>query len=224
MNKNWDWSFVDMAVYINLDSRVDRNKNIQQELEKVCLPAEKIIRFEAIKNKAGTLGCVKSHLAVLKMAQQNNWKNVLVLEDDMVFHDDADTIIRKNNFFSKLNNIEWDVAFLSASYFIVNAIDDNFFKVKFSYLSNSYLVNNHYYEKLIENYTESVQQLEMGGNAAKYGLDSNWLKIMETDNWYGVYPVLGYQRTDISDIRHIEVDHTESFTRTFDKMKTYGSR
>ncbi|CND08892.1 glycosyltransferase family 25 protein [Yersinia pseudotuberculosis] len=224
MNGNWNWSLVDKVVYINLKERTDRNEHIKKELEKVCFPPEKIIRFEAIRAGSGFIGCAKSHLAVLKMAQENNWKNILVLEDDMVFENDDETIIRTNNFLSKLNNIHWDAAFLSASYYIVNAIDDNFFKVNFAYLANSYLVNNHYYEKLINNYTESVQRLTNGESSSEYGLDSNWLKIMKIDNWYGIYPVIGYQRTDISDIEYKEIDRTHQFTRTFDKMKAYGSK
>lgn len=98
------------------------------------------------------------------------------------------------------------------------------FKVNFAYLANSYLVNNHYYEKLINNYTESVQRLTNGESSSEYGLDSNWLKIMKIDNWYGIYPVIGYQRTDISDIEYKEIDRTHQFTRTFDKMKAYGSK
>ncbi len=97
-------------------------------------------------------------------------------------------------------------------------------KVNFAYLANSYLVNNHYYEKLINNYTESVQRLTNGESSSEYGLDSNWLKIMKIDNWYGIYPVIGYQRTDISDIEYKEIDRTHQFTRTFDKMKAYGSK
>ena len=50
------------VVYINLDERVDRKQQIQQELATVFPSVE---RFAAIKREHGGIGCVMSHIAVL---------------------------------------------------------------------------------------------------------------------------------------------------------------
>ncbi len=66
------WRFVDKVVYINLAKRTDRRESIEFQLKKVGVPPEKIIRFEAIENENGTLGCTLSHISVMEMAEKNN--------------------------------------------------------------------------------------------------------------------------------------------------------
>ena len=43
-------------------------------------------RFNAISRPDfGIIGCTQSHLEIIKMAKQNNYKNILILEDDFTF-------------------------------------------------------------------------------------------------------------------------------------------
>ncbi|MGV3345715.1 glycosyltransferase family 25 protein [Enterobacteriaceae bacterium LUAb1] len=221
----WDWSFVDRVVYINLKFRTDRNEQIKAVFQEVGIPEEKILRFEAIHTKPGDLGCLKSHKAVLEMALKNKWKNILVIEDDMVFDLDNESIVRCNAFFDKLKKISWDAAFLAASYYIINNVEDELFRVKFAYLSNSYLVNAHYYETLIENFSDTINGKEVGTIPNGLGVDASWLKLMKRDNWYGIYPCVGYQRTGVSDIddQGRVMDRHDQFTRHLDSIRKYGS-
>ncbi len=76
-DKSKDWEFVDKIIYINLE---ERKEQIEEELN--FLPKDKIIRFDGIKDKYGYKGCCESHIACLNLAINNNWKNVLILEDD----------------------------------------------------------------------------------------------------------------------------------------------
>ncbi|WP_341266116.1 glycosyltransferase family 25 protein [Morganella morganii] len=85
------WGFVDKVVYINLAERTDRQESIEFQMKKAGIPQNKIIRFDAIKNENGTLGCTLSHIGVMAMAAEENWENVLVLEDDMIFNDDDES-------------------------------------------------------------------------------------------------------------------------------------
>ena len=53
---------IDKIIYINLNKRIDRRAEIEQELNAFNLPFE---RFEAIATPGfGILGCGQSHLAV----------------------------------------------------------------------------------------------------------------------------------------------------------------
>lgn len=227
MENKWNWALIDRMVYINLRERPDRDIQIRKELQRLAIPEDKIQRFEAISVsdcrgfKEGTLGCVKSHKAVLEMARQEKWRNVLVLEDDMAFNDHQTLPAAIHAFFNKLDALHWDVAFLAASYFIVNSVDESLLRVKFAYCANSYIVNAHYYDTLIANYAETIQGLEEG--TYELGLDSNWIKLMETDRWFGIYPNAGYQRPGKSDIRGGEYDGTSDFTRSMEEMRYYGS-
>lgn len=111
-----NWQTIDKVVYINLNKRKDRRVRIARQLKAIGVPREKIVRFEAIEEAPGYIGCIKSHILVLQMAQQNGWKNVLILEDDMVFHDDIQTKQRIDLFLSSLQQINWHVALLAANY------------------------------------------------------------------------------------------------------------
>ena len=73
---------IEKIVYINLDHRIDRNNSIRETLKDYL---HKTIRFSAIREKYGPLGATKSHIAVLEMAISQGWKNVLIMEDDMVW-------------------------------------------------------------------------------------------------------------------------------------------
>ncbi|MGX5089122.1 glycosyl hydrolase family 25 [Enterobacter sp. UPMP2052] len=218
-----NWSLIDKIVFINLEQRPDRLASIMAELQKMNAPSEKILRFNAIKEKNGALGCAKSHLNVLIMAQINGWNNVLILEDDMVFEKDSASIIRTNIFLNELVQTNWDVGFLSASYYIIKKVKRYFYKVEFAFLANSYLVNKSYYKKLMHNYAQAIYRLEQGEPRNKVGLDTHWLTLMKEGNWYGVYPCVGYQKPGLSNIENIEIDRREYFKRSIDDIKRYGS-
>ncbi|VEC00470.1 Glycosyltransferase family 25 (LPS biosynthesis protein) [Cedecea lapagei] len=218
-----NWSLIDKIVYINLAKRPDRKAEIIGELKKVQAPEEKIIHFDAIEEEEGALGCAKSHLNVLIMAQINGWNNVLILEDDMVFENDEQSIERANVFLSELARTDWDVGFLSASYYIIKKVKPAFYKVEFAFLANSYLVNRPYYKTLMHNFSQAIYRMEQGEARNKAGLDTNWLKLMEEGRWYGVYPCIGHQRPGLSDIEHVEMDRRQYFKRPIAEIKRYGS-
>ena len=53
---------VDAVIYINLDHRKDRKKQIESELKRMGVKKTKIIRFPAVYEKYnGHLGCKKSY-------------------------------------------------------------------------------------------------------------------------------------------------------------------
>ncbi|WP_158783452.1 glycosyl hydrolase family 25 [Pantoea sp. BAV 3049] len=218
-----DWSFIDRVVYINLKKRTDRNEAMQKELGRVGVPEEKIVRFEAVERENGGMGCTLSHAGVLAMAECNQWPNVLILEDDMMFNEDDESCRRINDFFLNLQGVPWDVGFLSASYYIIKKIKQGFYKVEFAYLANSYLVNRPYYKRLMRNFHESAVMQQNGVPYDKSSLDYHWLQLMAKDRWYGIYPCSGYQNPDVSDIEKKMMDRMDSFTRHIDEIKKYGS-
>ncbi len=76
-------NYIDKIIYINLSKRDDRREQIENELNNFQLNYE---RFEAISTPDfGIYGCGLSHLSVLKMAKDRNYKNILILEDDFQF-------------------------------------------------------------------------------------------------------------------------------------------
>ncbi|WP_312242548.1 glycosyltransferase [Pantoea sp.] len=222
-----DWSSVEKIIYINLKKRPDRDAHIRQELIKLNVPQEKIIRFEAIERNPGYIGCSHSHLAVLKLAQNMAWKTVLVLEDDMAFLHDEENIGRVNHFFHQLTLLPWDVALLSANYFDVAPlkVDKSFLfeyecipvKPMSAYCACAYLVQEHYYPTLIESFSSGVKLIEETRDE-RHAVDAYWLNIMPRDNWIGIYPNFGYQMANKSDIRNCDVNYEKLFFKSLSSI------
>jgi GR25 family glycosyltransferase involved in LPS biosynthesis len=108
------YNYFDDCVCINLDFRRDRREAAQHNFTKLNIPA----KFLTVKKheKGGRYGCFDSHIKVLKYAQQNNYKNILVFEDDFV---------PTNGYYEKImskaiefmqNNEDWDIFYFGYSF------------------------------------------------------------------------------------------------------------
>ena len=102
---------IERIIFINLDKRTDRLEQINDEFKRFNLE-DKAERFPAIYHPSGTVGCGKSHLAVLKLAKERKYKNVLILEDDFHF------VVSKDDFEYNLKQFfenvkEYDVCLFS---------------------------------------------------------------------------------------------------------------
>lgn len=189
---------IDRIFYINLDKRTDRKDEMEAELKRMDLSAE---RFCAIEHPPpnGIVGCGKSHLQVLKIARERGYKNVLILEDDFVF------IVTKEEFEASLSqlfdtNTDFDVCFISYNLLEEQESKIPFLKrAKFSNTASGYIVNSNYYDKFIELYEWSVPLLESTGQHWIYANDQVWRDLQEKDKWYCIIPRLGIQSDGFSD-------------------------
>jgi len=88
----------DRVVLINLRRRPDRLEECRRELERARWPFREPEVFEAIdgskvpcppgwKEGGGAWGCCQSHRQVLERAIQDDVEHLLILEDDLCFHD-----------------------------------------------------------------------------------------------------------------------------------------
>ena len=194
------WDSVDKIIYINLEDAVDRKNAIENELSMV--PSDKIIRFNAIQGKM--FGCSQSHIECLKLAIQNNWKNVLILEDDAMFQNYDDSI----KIFESLCSKPYDVILLGGCSY---DYDESTYKLYVGQTTHAYIVSNHYYHTLIKNYEEGLDGLIQTGDYPKYALDQNWKLLQSQDNWFIVSPPLMIQRPGYSYIEGEYVDYTIHF-------------
>ena len=194
---------IDKIIYINLDHRIDRKKEIENELLKKNL--NNYERFPAIKHTIGGLGCSKSHLAVIKIAKERGYKNILVLEDDFEF------IVDKKEFdtnINKLLQVSFDVCLLA--YNTPNLYDSEYpflYKIKDAQTASAYIVNYHYYDTLINRWEYAVKMFEETGDEPKYTCDQSWKELQEKDNWYCFKTRIGKQRKSYSDIQKGVVEY-----------------
>ncbi|MBK6005170.1 glycosyltransferase family 25 protein [Ramlibacter ginsenosidimutans] len=110
------WNLFERIYVINLESRPDRRKEIDEQLRRVGLglyqPPVELFRavrpdgagaFETI----GARGCFLSHLGVIQDAIQNRLESFLILEDDVDFSDDFEQ--RSNALAEALRSVPWSL-------------------------------------------------------------------------------------------------------------------
>jgi GR25 family glycosyltransferase involved in LPS biosynthesis len=108
------YNYFDDIVCINLDFRKDRKEEAQNNFTKLNIPA----KFLTVKKheKGGRYGCFDSHIKVLKYAQQNNYKNILVFEDDFMPTKGYDEKIIKKAVEFMQNNQDWDIFYFGYTF------------------------------------------------------------------------------------------------------------
>ena len=191
-------------MYINLQRRSDRREEIEEELRRMDLEAE---RFNAIPHERGIVGCGYSHLAVLKLAKERNYKNVLILEDDFKF-----IVFKKileeqlKEFFD--SRIPYDVCMLSHNVLQKEELPGNNLlgRILEGQTASGYIVAQHYYDTLIELYEDALPKLEKTGEHWLYANDQVWKNLQKKDKWYYFKIRLGKQRDSWS-------DNTNSFVK-----------
>lgn len=179
------FEFVEKVIYINSDDQIDKRQQIESELTKY-FPSEIIIRFSAITNENHVISSTKTHIAVLEMAIQEGWKNILIVEDYVVWSNFEEGYEKLENLIKK----PFDVIMLDCEY--PKYLPE--FKVLSAQSCSSYIVKQHYYKKLLRNFKESLNGFLTTGNYAIYALDQYWKRIQPLDDWYCIIPSLMKQQ------------------------------
>lgn len=156
--------FVDKIYLINLERRTDKFEKISNKLNELKINFKKInaidgsniqIRDEWIQylekgskiSSPGAYGCLLSHLQIFKDAKQNNYKNILILEDDIIFHKNF------NNELCKLNDIpeDYSIIYLGATQFRHVKNDfKNYYQANESYGTFAYIIKYTIFDTLID--------------------------------------------------------------------------
>ena len=190
-------SDIQHAFYINLDSRPDRKQHVERQLGIIGINAQ---RFKAIKLQNGALGCSMSHLKLIETAKENNWPHILVVEDDILFTNPSLFVQQFNLFLS--THKEFDVALISGNNVPpYREIDATCVQVTKCQTTTGYLVQNHYFDTLIQNYKMGIQNLmREPENHRIYAIDKFWFNLQAIHKWYLIIPLTVTQREDYSDI------------------------
>jgi len=188
------FDFIEKVIYINLEKRLDRKIEVEKQLE-LYFPKEKIIRFNAIQEEKGFVGCTKSHIGVLQMAIDNKWKNCLIVEDDIEWINED--FNKTYDLFIKLVNKEFDVIVLNSN--CTRKYDTVTNKLFSTTSTGAYFIKKNYYDKLLSNFKEGFNLLLKNINSHNYRVDEYWQRLQKIDNWYVVVPSLCIQKDGYSD-------------------------
>ena len=189
---------IDGVFYINLERRTDRRDLMEMDLAKVNINAE---RFVGIPFEPGIVGCGKSHLAVMKLARDRGYKNVLILEDDFTFLVDRKTLDETLNRFFKDIGDNYDVCMLCCQNLEEKGEKPHPYLSRVHHANNAsaYLINGTYLDAIIELYDWAFPLLETTGEHWNYANDQVWTRIQEEDRWFCFNPRIGKQRSGYSD-------------------------
>jgi len=203
-------NYVDKTYIINLDERADRWKLIVEELKKVNI--DNYERFSAIRpNQAdipkesyrnmrlagadrdkyivGTTGERASHVAIVKKAKEAGYKQILMLEDDVEFHAEANTIF--NSAMEQIKNVEWDMFFLGCFHKLpFELITTNVARIKKAYAIHAYIIKSNLFDAIIDNVIQSGQEIDV------YYAES----IHPNYKCYCARPHIAWQRAGFSDL------------------------
>lgn len=193
-------------LYINLEHRKDRENSILSEIGRK-LPNIPVYRIDAVlESLCGHIGCGKSHIKAIELAIRSGWQSVLILEDDFVFTNDY----KGEEDFTKLDGICWDVMLLARGHHDNKDSKYDFLKrARRATTASGYIVKQHYYSTLLENFRESVVKMEaelknhsedcvsrnIPISKLNYcsAIDQQWFSLQERDIFYMFDPPIGTQ-------------------------------
>lgn len=121
--------YFDNIFCINLEKRPDRKNTLEDQLQKSKMKVEWFRGYDGdilkpfidknifVRRTGGYLGCLLSHLEVIKISYRRGYETVLILEDDISIHKNLHEEFGKiiNNI--KNQNLEWDVLYLGHASF-----------------------------------------------------------------------------------------------------------
>jgi len=220
---------LDKVYIINLEHRTDRKQQIISELTRVGITNYEF--FKAIKptietvNKwnsrflnpipqwfqntggddtkyrIGSLGCMLSHIEILKECIKKDYTNVLILEDDCEFlipegisFENILTLLKP-----QIDHLQFGILYLAGNHNGSNLtkISDNIFKVNGSLTTGSYIINKSVMKYIVDNIQGFEREVDI-----YYG---NIIQPMFP--CYCIMPHLTKQATGYSDIVQREVNY-----------------
>ena len=207
--------YIEKVIYINLKERVDRKKTCEKILNNL-FKKDKIIRFDAIRHKYGHVGCAMSHIKSLELAIKNNWKNILIVEDDILWTKESSKL------FLRLINKPYDVIVLGGT---MAKYDKFYYNLYSCQTTTGYIVNKHYMKILYIFWKKRLQKLIKFKNWNRDAIDQSWTELQMKDNWKLTMPSIFIQRQSWSDIEKKLVNYVDNFNSFEDiqRKKATGS-
>lgn len=202
INKIFDKTYV-----INLKKRPDRLVYIKEELKRVGINDYEV--FEGVDGilldyntslLKGEIGIHETHLRILKDAVKNGYKDILILEDDVVFTDEYET---SNELIENLPE-NWDFIYFGGNHLYGKTPeehDDLFLKLNFTVALHCVGIRSNIFELLINS-------LEKDKNKQ---VDGIYASLHSKLNAFSPKKNIAKQRPDFSDIQNKFVDYGRFF-------------
>jgi glycosyl transferase, family 25 len=164
------------VLVINLASRRERLSGFEREMQR--LGVENFVRFDAISDASGILGCTLSHAAVMRKMIEFGWTSAMICEDDARFTVDRDALDILVDAF--LDDDQAEAACLA--YWHREALPHSllYLQTTRSFTTACYLVKASIALDLAAAWEEGARMLARGGDREVYGLDHIWNPLQRT--------------------------------------------
>lgn len=193
--------FFDKIYCLNLDSRTDRWQHCEQQFHKHDLSVERVSAINGHKLnlhipgvKTGAIGCSLSHQLAVRLAKQNRYDSVMVLEDDVEF---ADNLQQQFSEYIKQIPVNWDIIYLGGNHQVKpEPISENVSRIRFSYAAHAVAFRHTVYDLLLDLSSNLHNPVDVAYAHAQYN-----------SNAFVFTPHLAWQRDSYSDIEQTEVSY-----------------
>jgi len=186
---------------LNLDHRPDRWQQCQQQFQHHGLTVERVSAINGHKLnlnipgvKSGAMGCSLSHQLAVRLAKQNSYDSVMVLEDDVEF---ADGLQRQFAEYVQQIPQDWHIIYLGGNHQVKpEPVSTNVSRIRFSYAAHAVAFRRPVYDLL----------LDLSSNL-QMPVDVAYAHAQNHCNAYVFTPHLAWQRESFSDIEQTDVSY-----------------
>jgi len=199
--------FEDRLFFLNLDRREDRMRESAAEFEKhgmyvnrwkavdgekLTIPHQESVDGTVISK--GYVGCLMSHLELVKFAKKKGLPNYVVFEDDVEFHPSFNDLFAY--YWTQVPS-SFDALWMGANHNSgTDPVSNNVVRMRASFTTHAFIVNASLYDALIDIWEQAEDKVDI--------LTS---RIHASHECYCLSPNLAFQRASFSDILMRDTDY-----------------
>ena len=215
----------DNVYVLNLDRQRERYLNIKRKLDNLKIKFERFSAIDGndidvnIKNRLRNdfkgngmieneyaLGCLLSHMEIIKNAKKNKYKKILILEDDVIFHNDF-----KNNITKILSLPKWKLLYLGSSQYNWDIeMRESYYLSKKSLGTFAFAIDNSVFDEILNLYNKKL---------SIDNIYSNYIQTKYYGECFTLYPNLIIADVSESNIRNGRDQETHSIKMKWDLKK-----
>lgn len=208
---------LDKIYIINLDKRPDRWEHVEKKVIPLIPKkhVDKVVRISAVDHthypmrEQRAAGCSYSHVGIWKHAIENNYSNILIIEDDLKWWVDTHTLEEYFDFFETIDYNVIQIAYRNESELLKSKYEklvhcDSFIT------TTSYFANVNFLKTMLPEIEFAASQLLLGKPTRTYAIDIFWRKWQADEKWFGTSQKLGWQIDGISSIENRNEKYKEN--------------